>query len=89
MKQLTKGQVLYYARIMPTVGLYEILELKIRTVEDDYFVGTEKNTKHAYLFGYSTINKYVFKDRKLALNLVKESEKNKKEVSEETYYEED
>lgn len=89
MKQLTKGQVLYYARIMPTVGLYEILELKIRTVTDEYFVGTEKNTKHAYLFGYSTIDKYVFKDRKQALDLVKEAEKNKKEISNEVYYEED
>ena len=89
MKQLTKGQVLYYARIMPTVGLYEILELKIRTVEDDYFVGTEKNTKRAYLFGYSTIGKYVFKDRKQALDLVKEAEKNKKEINNEVYYEED
>ena len=89
MQQLTKGQVVYYARIMPTVGLYEVEELKIRTVTDEYFVGIEKNTKHAYLFGYSTINKYVFKDRKLALNLVKEAEKNRKEISEETYYEEE
>ena len=89
MKQLTKGQVLYYARIMPTVGLYEVEELKIRTVTDEYFVGIEKNTKHAYLFGYSTIGKYVFKDRKLALNLVKEAEKNKKVISDEISYEED
>ena len=89
MQELSIGQIVYYARIMPTVGLYEVEELKIRTVTDEYFVGTEKNTKHAYLFGHSTIGKYVFKDRKLALNLVKESEKNKKEVSEETYYEED
>lgn len=88
MKQLTKGQVVYYARIMPTVGVYEVLELKIRTVEDDYFVGTEKRSKHAYLFENSTIDKHIFKDRKLALDLVKEAEKNKKVVSEETYYEE-
>lgn len=88
MQELSRGQIVYYARIMPTVGLYEVEELKIRTVTDEYFVGIEKNTKHAYLFGYSTINKYVFKDRKLALNLVKEAEKNRKEISEETYYEE-
>lgn len=85
---LLKGQVVYYARIMPTVDVYEVLELKIRTVEDDYFVGTEKRSKHAYLFGNSAIDKYIFKDRKMALDLVKEAEKNKKAVSEETYYEE-
>lgn len=85
---LTKGQIVYYARIMPTVGIYEILELKIRTVEDTFFVGTEKSTKHAYLFGYYCLDKQVFKDRKKALNLVKEAEKNKIEISNEIYYEE-
>jgi hypothetical protein len=89
MKQLSIGQTVYYARIMPTVGLYEILEIKIRTVDDTYFAGTEKRSKHAYLFGHSSIGKYVFKDRKQALDLVKEAEKNKKEISDEVYYEED
>ena len=84
---LSKGQVVYYARIIESVGIYEVLELKIRTVEDTYFVGTEKSTKHAYLFGFSYLNKLIFTDRKEALKLVKEAEKNKKVVSEETYYE--
>ena len=85
---LKKGQIVYYARIIPTVGIYEILELKLRTVTDEYFVGTEKREKHAYLFGYSTLDKYIFKDRQDALKLVKEAEKNKKEISKEIYYEE-
>ena len=84
---LKKGQILYYARIMPTVGIYEILELKLRTVTDDYFVGIEKREKHAYLFNYSALDKNLFEDRQKALNLVKEAEKNKKEVSKEVYYE--
>ena len=88
MEELTKGQILFYARVIEPVGIYEVLELKIRTVEDTYFVGTEKTTKHAYLFGNSALNKLVFKDRKKALNIVKEAEKNKKEISSETYYEE-
>ncbi len=85
---LKKGQTVYYARIIPTVGMYEILELKLRTVTDEYFVGTEKREKHAYLFGYSTLDKCIFKDWKDALKVVKEAEKNKKEVSKEVYYEE-
>lgn len=89
MQQLTKRQVVYYARIIETVGIYEVLELRLRTIEETYFVGTEKKTKHAYLFGVNSINKTVFFDRKQALNLVKEAEKNKKEISKEVYYEED
>jgi hypothetical protein len=85
---LKKGQIVYYARIIPTVGMYEILELKLRTVTDEYFVGTEKREKHAYLFGYSTLGKCIFKDWQEALNVVKEAEKNKKEISKEVYYEE-
>lgn len=81
--------VVYYARIMPTVGVYEILELKIRTIEETYFVGIDKQTKHAYLFPNSYMDKLVFKARKSALKVVKEAEKNKIEVSNETYYEED
>ena len=89
MDKLEKGQIVYYARALEPVGIFEVLELKIRTAEDTFFVGTEKSTKHAYIFGNSALGKTVFKDRKKALALVKEAEKNKKEVSSETYYEED
>jgi len=86
---LEKGQIVYYARIIENVGIYDVLELKIRTVADTYFVGTEKNSKHAYLLSNFYLNETVFYDRKQALKIVKEAEKNKKEASTETYYEED
>lgn len=38
-EDVRKGMVLYYARILKAVGIYEVSELLIRTVEDDYFVG--------------------------------------------------
>ncbi len=85
---LNKGQIIYYARIIPSVGIYEILELKIRTVEDSYFVGTESSTQHAYLFGNSALNKTIFLDREKALKLVKEAEQNIQPICNETYYEE-
>ena len=87
-KELKKSDLVYYARILPTSGLYEVIDLKVRTVVDDFFVGIEKNTKHAYIFKISDINKIVFFDRKTALNVVKEAEKNGKKVSSEKYYEE-
>ena len=85
---LEKGQVVYYARIIENVGIYDVLELKIRTVADTYFVGTEKRSKHAYLLSNSYLNETVFTDRGKALKVVKEAEKNKKEISKEVYYEE-
>lgn len=86
---IKKNDVLYYARISDNLGMYELCELKVRTVKDTYFVGLENRTKVAFLFGYELIGKTVFFDRKEALRKVKEAEKNKpKDISTETYYEE-
>ena len=79
---------LYYARIIPKSGIYDVCELIIRTITDDYFVGIDKRDKHAFLFGYNAIDDTVFDDRNLALNKVKEAEKHKLNISDETYYEE-
>ena len=88
MSDLKKKDTVYFSRIIPTSGIYDIIELKIRTVEDDWFVGIDKRDKHAYLFTDDAINKTIFIDRKQALKKVKEAEFNKKETSEETFYEE-
>lgn len=87
-KEIKKSDVIYYARVMPTVGLYEIVELKVRTVAEDYIVGIDKNTKHAYMFYFDDINRTIFFDRNEALKVVKAAEKNGKKVSDEKYYEE-
>lgn len=89
MNKLKKKDIVYYAKIMPSVGIYDLCELKIRTVEDTYFVGIDKRDKHAYLLNYDCFDKTVFKDRKVALKLVHEAEKKRaKVVSDESYYEE-
>ena len=68
----------YYARIIPGWS-YDICELIIRTVADDYFVGIDKRDKHAYLLSYSDINKTVFINRSEALEYVKQRESKDKE----------
>ena len=47
--------ILYYARIIPTVGIVDVCQLTIRTVKEEYFVGCDKVDKHAYLFNYSDL----------------------------------
>ena len=81
---MTKGDIYYYARIHPAAGIYEVDELCIRTVEETYFVGTEKRTKQAFLFNYDELEEVVFLDRGNALALVKAAEaefKDKKKFS--------
>ena len=86
---MKRKDIVYYARIQPTLGVYEVLELLVRTVETGWFTGMDKRDKRVYLFANKDINKTVFIDRKEALNVVKEVEKHKKKVIYEIYYEED
>ena len=79
---------LYYARIIPKSGIYDVCELIIRTITNDYFVGIDKMDKHAYLFPYSALDSIVFYSRKLALDKVQLAEDGKREKNNENYYEE-
>lgn len=76
---IKKGDVLYYNRIIPTCGVYDLLEVKVRTIADDWFCVTEKHTKQAYLFSYNKLENGVYRDRKLALKEIKKIQ-NRKEV---------
>ena len=87
-EDIRKGIIVYYARILKQTSIYEVCELYIRTVEDDYFVGTDKHDKHAYIFSYNALNKYIFKERKTCLKTVLAAEKNAPKISLETDYEE-
>ena len=82
------GDIVYYARIMPTLGIYDVCELKIRTVTDTYFVGTDKRDKRAYLFSYNAVGKCIFSNRKDAVEKVITAEESSPKVSKETFYEE-
>ena len=82
------GDIVYYARIMPTLGIYDVCELKIRTVTDTYFVGTDKRDKRAYLFSYNALGKCIFSNRKDAVEKVITAEESSPKVSKETFYEE-
>lgn len=71
------GDIIHYPRCMN--GHFDLCELKIRTAEDDWFVGVDKRDKHAYLFSYHDIGKSVFLNRSDAIELVKKAEAKYKE----------
>lgn len=85
---MKKKDIVYYARIIPNTGIYDVCELKIRTVKDDWFVGVDRRDKRAYLFYDKDINNVIFFNRNDALNKVRTAEANKKVINQETYYEE-
>ena len=87
-KGIKQNDIVYYARIMPKLGIFDVYDLKVRTVEDTYFVAIDKRDKKSYLFSYKDVDKTVFANREDALSKVKKEEKNKPKISTETYYEE-
>lgn len=70
---MKKGEVLYYARIVPNI-LYEVLEIKVRMIENNWFSGVEKRTKQVYMFSKNQIDDIVFASRNDALEKVRASE---------------
>ena len=70
-KLYKKGDVIYYLRIIVNLGINEIIESKLRTVENDYMVASGAKDKQAIYIG-RVAKDFVFTDRKLAL---KESKK--------------
>ena len=78
---MKRKDIVYYARIHPTLGVYEVLELLVRVVETGWFSAMDKRDKRVYLFADKDLNKTVFVDRKEALMVVKEAEKNKRKLT--------
>ena len=86
---LNKCDIVYYARIMPNLGIFDVYDIKIRTIADTWFLGVEKRDKKVFLFPNSAIGEYVFLNRKDAVDVATNAEENnKKVISTETYYEE-
>ena len=76
MLDLKKKDTVYYVRVIPSAGIYDLCELSVRTIEEDYFVGVEKqHDRHAFLLHNDRFGKTVFKDRKTALKALKEYKK--------------
>lgn len=88
MKTIEKGSIVYYTRVFPNIGTYDLCELRVRTVMDNWFCGVDKKVKRAYLIGFNEIGENIFENRKIALKKIHNAEKKYPHVSEETYYEE-
>ena len=84
---INTGGIVYYARALPNAGLYEVLELKIRTKMNDFYVGVDEKTKQAFCFYEKDIDQIIFTSRKKALEVVKDIKSHSRQVSDELDYE--
>jgi len=74
------GQMVYWTRVHPSLGIYDLYDLRIRCVDTDWISAVDNKTKQAYLFPNSDIGRTVFEDRKQALKYVKDAKKNSNPV---------
>ena len=65
---------MYWARVLPKIQVYDLYELKVRTLYDTYFVCVDKRTKQSYMFSYHNINKTIYVVREDALEHIKSEE---------------
>ena len=56
MKTINNGDTVYYTRVFPETGTYDLCDLIIRTVMDNWFCGVDKKDKRAYLLGFNEID---------------------------------
>lgn len=73
---MEKADKVYFCNIISNCNIYEVFELTIRTVADNYYVGVDSTTRQAYVFTESMMDNLVYKHRFEALNKV-ETERSK------------
>ena len=81
MRVIGLGDVVFWARTHHNTGIYEVCELKVRTVYENSFVGVDKDSRQAYIISYDECDISVFEDRATAVAVVKEAEKRRKELT--------
>ena len=79
-EEIQKGDSLYFARIMPSFGYYEIHDVVLVTKYDDHCSVCELKTKQSFIFNLKTLQDQLYVDREEALAYIKEMKKKNKDV---------
>lgn len=80
LEELERGDAIIYARVMPHIGYYELLDLKVVTVGNDYVTGCDSRTKQSYIFLKKNIDKVLFHNRGMALDYLEQQKQKYKNV---------
>lgn len=79
-EDIQKGDALYFARIMPKFGYYEIHDVVMVTKYNDYCTVCETKTKQCFLLSVKDIEDRLYIIRDDALGYLREEEKKNKDV---------
>lgn len=74
---MRSGDIVYLARAIPLCNIYEVLELKVTTITDNYIIGTDVETRTSFPFSKNDINKRVFISYDEAKNAIQTLRKEK------------
>ena len=71
-ENLKKNDLVFYARIMPQIKYYEIMELQMVSVYSTYCTGTDLKTKQTYLLKRNKAEEVLFLSERLAIEYLRE-----------------
>lgn len=77
--QIQKDDIIYFSHVLPNLNIYEVLEMKIRTVGVNWFVASStKNRNNVYAFTDDDINQIVFSTYQEAYEHMKQQKESAK-----------
>lgn len=65
--ELQKGDAVIFARVLPSISYYELLDLHIVSVYEKYCTGTDLKTKQTYSFNRKLAEEVLFLNRNMAI----------------------
>lgn len=69
---MTVGNTVFFVRAIPSVDIYEVIELTIRSSGDGWAVGVDSDTKQAFSFHTEDFETLLFNSKKEAEEVLKE-----------------
>ena len=77
--QLQKDDTIYFSHVLHNLNIYEVLEMKIRTVGVGWFIAAStNNSNNVYAFTYDDINQIVFQTYQEAYEHMKQQKESAK-----------
>jgi len=66
-EELKKGDSVVFARVLPKIGYYELIDLHIVSVYEKYCTDADLKTKQTYSFNRKLAEDVLFFDRNMAI----------------------
>lgn len=75
-----RRDTVFYARVMPNLGYYEIHELHMVSIYDDYCTASDIKTRQTFVLSTKEALELLYKNRKEAVNCLKKKQAENKYV---------